>query len=298
MSLRSSYTLLAPVYDWLIGPALARVRAQSLSRLPPAGAHILINGAGTGLDLPLLPAAHRYTALDLTRAMINKAQPRRGRLDLQWVQGDSQRLPFRNDSFDHVLLHLILAIVPDSRAALRETARVLRTGGRVFVLDKFLRRGEMAPLRRLFNPLMRRIATRTNVVFEDVLAGTSGLRVIDDQPVMAGGWFRMITLEKTASQDLPGESESSSSRRGQVSQTMPTSSETGFGIPLLRAEIALTNAAAGQFEHPVEALFRLKAQVFLDFDARFQVAQAEIELFQRIERHERAGIAEIGRAHV
>lgn len=228
MSLRTSYTLLAPVYDWLIGPALARVRAQSLARLPSAGADILINGAGTGLDLPLLPGTNRYTALDLTRAMINKAQPRRGSLDLYWVQGDSQRLPFRDDSFDHVLLHLILAIVPDSRAALRETARVLRTGGRVFVLDKFLRHGELAPLRRLFNPLMRRIATRTDVVFEDVLAGTPGLRVIDDQPVMAGGWFRMITLEKTASQVLPGgpESESSSSRRGQVSQTMPTSSET------------------------------------------------------------------------
>ena len=228
MSLRNSYTLLAPVYDWLIGPALARVRAQSLARLPPSGAHILINGAGSGLDLPLLTPMHRYTALDLTRAMINKAQPRRGQLDLQWVQGDSQLLPFRNETFDHVLMHLILAIVPDSRAALREATRVVRTGGKLFLLDKFLRRGEIAPMRRLINPLMRRIATRTNVVFEDVLEGSSGLRVLDDQPVMAGGWFRMITLEKTAAQDLPEgpESESSSSRRGQVSQTMPTSSDT------------------------------------------------------------------------
>ena len=147
MSLRSSYTRLAPVYDWLIGPALARVRARSLARLPSAGAHIFLNGIGTGLDLPLLPATHRYTALDLTRAMLDRAQPRRGTLDVQWVQGDSQRLPFRDDSFDHVLLHLILAIVPDSRAALRESARVVRTGGKLFVLDKFLRRGEAALLR-------------------------------------------------------------------------------------------------------------------------------------------------------
>lgn len=226
MSLRTSYTLLAPVYDWLIGPALARVRKQSLARLPTAGAHILVNGAGTGLDLPLLPAMHRYTALDLTRAMISRAAPRRGRLDLHWVQGDSQRLPFRNESFDHVLMHLILAIVPDSRSALREAARVLRTGGRIFVLDKFLRRGELAPLRRLVNPLMRRIATRTDVVFEEILAGSPGLRLIDDQPALVGGWFRMITLEKTADQGLSGESGSSSSRRGQVSQTMPTSSDT------------------------------------------------------------------------
>jgi SAM-dependent methyltransferase len=226
MSLRSSYTLLAPVYDWLIGPPLSAARMRSLDRLPAAGAHILLNGIGTGLDLPLLPQAHRYTALDLTRAMLDKAQPRRGALDVQWVQGDSQRLPFRTESFDHVLLHLILAIVPDTFGALREATRVVRTGGRLFVLDKFLKRGESAPLRRLINPLMRRIATRTDVVFEDALAATANLRVIDDQPALAGGWFRMITLEKSAPQDLPGESESSSSRRGQVSHTIPTSIET------------------------------------------------------------------------
>ena len=98
---------------------------------------------------------------------------------------------------ERILAFAGLDTTADSRAALRETARVLRTGGRVFVLDKFLRRGEMAPLRRLFNPLMRRIATRIDVVFEDVLAGVPGLRVIDDQPVMAGGWFGMFVPTAT-----------------------------------------------------------------------------------------------------
>lgn len=230
MSLRTSYTLIAPFYDWLVGPALARVRARSLARLPQAGgAHIFVDGIGTGLDLPLLPAAHRYTALDLNRAMLEKALPRGGGLDLRWVQGDSQRLPFRAGAFDHVLLHLILAIVPDTQLALREAARVVKTGGRLYVLDKFLRPGEAAWLRRLLNPLARRIATRTDVVFEEALAGVPGLTVIADEPAMAGGWFRMITLEKTADQELPdasASSSSSSSRRGQVSQTMPPSSAT------------------------------------------------------------------------
>lgn len=227
MSLRASYTLIAPLYDWLVGPALGAARRRSLARLPGAGhAHILINGAGTGLDLPSLPPVHRYTALDLTRAMLRKGLPRSGHLDIRWVQGDSQRLPFADGVFDHVLLHLILAIVPDTRKALEEAARVVRTGGRLFVLDKFLRPGETAWLRRLFNPLVRRIATRTDVVFEDALAGVNELRVISDEPALAGGWFRMITLEKSGPQDFPDSSGSSSSRRGQVSQTMPPSNAT------------------------------------------------------------------------
>jgi|LNFM01.1.fsa_nt_gb phosphatidylethanolamine/phosphatidyl-N-methylethanolamine N-methyltransferase len=227
MSLRASYTLIAPLYDWLVGPALGRIRRRSLARLPrKEQAHILIDGAGTGLDLPLLPAVHRYTALDLTRAMLRKGLPRGRHLDIRWVQGDSQRLPFADGVFDHVLLHLILAIVPDTRAALEEAARVVRTGGRLFVLDKFLRPGETAWLRRLVNPLTRRVATRTDVVFEDALAGVKRLRMISDEPALAGGWFRMITLEKTGAQDFPDSSGSSSSRRGQVSQTMPPSRAT------------------------------------------------------------------------
>jgi len=158
--------------------------------------------------------------------MLDRALPRGSHLNLHWTQGDSQQLPFRSGAFDHVLLHLILAIVPDTCAALREAARVVKVGGRLFVLDKFLRQGESAWLRRLINPLTRRIATRTDVVFEDALAGVSGLRVIDDQPALAGGWFRMITLEKTADQDLSDSSVSSSSRRGQVSQMMPPSNAT------------------------------------------------------------------------
>jgi len=246
MSLRASYSLIAPLYDLLVGPALGRIRRLSLARLPGDGrSHVLINGAGTGLDLLSLPPVHCYTALDLTRAMLRRGLPRSSHLDIRWVQGDSQRLPFGDGVFDHVLLHLILAIVPDTRAALAEAARVVRTGGRLFVLDKFLRPGEKAWLRRMVNPLARRIATRTNVVFEEALAGVRQLRVVSDEPALAGGWFRMITLEKTGAQDFPDSpgSSSSASRRGQVSQTMPPSNPSATATSIRNQSNPLMPAA-------------------------------------------------------
>jgi phosphatidylethanolamine/phosphatidyl-N-methylethanolamine N-methyltransferase len=63
--------------------------------------------------------------------------------------------------------------------------------------DKFLRRGQTALMRRLINPLMRRIATRLDVVFEDLLSEAPSLRLAHDQAALAGGWFRMIRLRKT-----------------------------------------------------------------------------------------------------
>lgn len=198
MSLRLSYTLLAPFYDLVARPAFAQARSKSLGQLPrDACCDIFLNGIGTGLDLPHLPAGHRYTALDLTRAMLARALRRAGNLKMSWVQGDSLALPFRDMCFDYAVLHLILAVVPDAGRALRETARVLKPGGGVLILDKFLRPRASAPLRRLISPLAARIATRTDVVFEDVLALTPGLTIKSDEPVLAGGWFRRIQLVKS-----------------------------------------------------------------------------------------------------
>lgn len=197
MSLRHSYTVIAPLYDALLAGAGTGVRATSLAQLPQQGdLHILISGIGSGLDLSYLPPCHRYTGLDLTRAMLNRVVPRIGKLRVDLVQGDSMSLPFADECFDHVVLHLILAIVPDTRSCLRETARVLKPGGTVLILDKFLRPGETAWLRRTLNLLSQHVVTRLDVVFEDVLASVPQLKVEADMPVLTGGWFRSIRLVK------------------------------------------------------------------------------------------------------
>ena len=197
MSLKLSYTLLAPVYDLAVRSAFVKARGESLAQLPRDGcSEIFLNGIGTGLDLQHLPSCHHYTALDLTRAMLARALPRRGDLDINWTQGDSLALPYQSACFDYAVLHLILAVLPDTLRALKETARVVKPGGGVLIFDKFLRPGARAPLRRLLSPLAAAVATRTDVVFEEALAGVPELEVILDQPALAGGWFRRIRLRK------------------------------------------------------------------------------------------------------
>ena len=196
MTLKHTYTLIAPFYDTAIDRATRAARRRSLEHLPATPGRVLIDGIGTGLDLPLLPAQHHYVGIDLTAAMLARARPRCAGIDFAPVQGDAQRLPFADASFDHAVLHLILAVVPNPNACLAEIARVVKPGGRVLVFDKFLKRGQPALLRRLANPLVRRIATRLDVVFEDVLGATHGLRLEHDQPALASGWFRLIRLAR------------------------------------------------------------------------------------------------------
>ncbi|MBW8079495.1 MAG: methyltransferase domain-containing protein [Gallionella sp.] len=197
--LRLSYSLIAPLYDLLVGRALLSARIRSLRSLPrDTPAHVLLSGVGTGLDLPLLPALHRYTALDFNAAMLARARPRAAELAVGFVLGDSMALPFATAQFDHVVLHLITAVVPQPAQCLGEAARVLKVGGTIILFDKFLRPRQHAWLRRALNPLSRRIATRMDVVFEEVLRAVPELEVVSDVSLLADGWFRGIVLRKTA----------------------------------------------------------------------------------------------------
>lgn len=195
--LRMSYSLIAPLYDLVIERPMREARKRSLAALPTDSPRkVLISGVGTGLDLPYLPALHHYSALDFNPAMLSRAKARNEKTDVEFVLGDSMNLPYADAQFDFVVLHLIVAVVPEPRKCLSEAARVLKPGGMILIFDKFLQPQQRAPLRRLFNFITRRFATRMDVVFEQVLLGAPVLQVVSDVPLLASGWFRAIGLRK------------------------------------------------------------------------------------------------------
>jgi ubiquinone/menaquinone biosynthesis C-methylase UbiE len=196
LSLKRSYALVAPFYDAFLTAATRGARQRSLAALAGgAPRDVLLLGVGTGLDLPYLPAQHRYVGLDLTAAMLRRTGPRAAGLRFTPLLGDVQRLPFRTGSFDAAVLHLILAVVPVPTLCLAEAVRVLKPGGELLVFDKFLRPGETG-WKRMLNPLTRRVATRLDVVFEDLLRDVDGIELKSNQGALGSGWFRLIRLQK------------------------------------------------------------------------------------------------------
>lgn len=203
MSLKHSYTLLAPIYDSIVSGPIDAYRIKSISRLKNTkNKQILINGIGSGLDIPYLPDDACYTGTDITPAMLERAKCRNKNnssaraLHITFKIADSQALPYQDNSFDFIIMHLILAVVPNPVLALQEASRVLKPGGNIVIFDKFIRPGQLAIVRRLLSIFLRHFATRTDVVFEDVLKTCPQLKLIDDKPALAKGWFRLIELKK------------------------------------------------------------------------------------------------------
>ena len=121
---------------------------------------------------------------------------RLGRSD-SFVLADAERLPFREGSLDGAVLHLVLAVVPDAGAALAEAARAVVTGGKLAVLDKFVRAGERpGPVRRLLDRLLRDRATGLLLRLEEALVAAPALAIEEDEADLFGGAYRRILLRK------------------------------------------------------------------------------------------------------
>lgn len=191
------WDLYSALYDRFISFTRHRRHSLDLARLEP-GERVLVCGCGTGQDLPLLPAGLEVFAFDASRGMLEKAARRPCASTAHLLRMDSQRLAFPDACFDCVVLHLIVAIVPDPLACLREAARVLKPHGRIVLFDKYHDGlGRPRLVRRALNPLMRLLATDLNVPLPR-LAREAGLRIVYEEPAMMRGLFRVVRLERAA----------------------------------------------------------------------------------------------------
>lgn len=118
---RYSDELAARYHDWW---ALHMIHATDLQE------PILDNGCGVGFLLDRLKS-DRMVGLDISGDMAKKASVRHDRI----VVGNSQELPFKDDSFGTVFCRGLLHHLPAPEAGASEMYRVLRPGGRIVVVD-------------------------------------------------------------------------------------------------------------------------------------------------------------------
>jgi len=203
---RLRYRLYGPVYDHLARPLEGGRRRAVQSLDLSAGDRLLLVGCGTGTDLNYVPDGVEVVAVDVTPSMVRRTERRAARTghDATVREMDARDLTFDDDSFDAATLHLLLSVVPDPAAVVREVDRVLTDEGRASVYDKFVPPGERVSLvRRAVNPLTRALFSDVTRSLDPLLADAD-LTVVRRESVLAGLYtVALLTRPDGASPDAP-----------------------------------------------------------------------------------------------
>lgn len=132
-----------------------------------AGQEVLDAAAGTG-NAAVLAAREgaRVVALDLTPAMVEQGRARTAEdgLDVEWLVGDVEELPFPDGSFECVLSVFGAMFAPRPERAAAEMFRVLRPGGTLglasWTPDGY--QGRSSAISRSYSPLPEGVPAPTD----------------------------------------------------------------------------------------------------------------------------------------
>lgn len=139
------------IYDATWGRGFAAVYDRGLKATEEAGlreirrevlagarGRVIELGAGTGVNIELYPEEIEGLVLaEPDPHMAKRLRPKlaaSGRVATV-VEAPGERLPFEDASFDTAVATLVFCTIPDPAGALRETARVLKPGGRLLFVE-------------------------------------------------------------------------------------------------------------------------------------------------------------------
>jgi ubiquinone/menaquinone biosynthesis C-methylase UbiE len=162
---RARYDDVAPRYDAAIRPLerwfLTRWRAEALSLLPE-NSRILEVGAGTGLNFRFYPHGSSGVASEFSREMLKLASHKARPEGLNLVQADAEALPFATAAFEAGFATLTFCTIPSPSNAFKEFRRVVKTGGRLVLLEHVRPGGVLGPVFDLLNVLTSRLGDHVN----------------------------------------------------------------------------------------------------------------------------------------
>jgi phosphatidylethanolamine/phosphatidyl-N-methylethanolamine N-methyltransferase len=180
-STRKIYDVHSAFYDATFGRLVRRRIEIAISHMniTPTD-RVLDLGIGTGVSLNFYPQYGRVVGIDLSSGMLRQCRRKiaeRGLSHATVFQADAMRLPFADDSFDHIFISHVISVVSDPIKLVREAQRVAKPGSRIVLLNHFQSTNRLVALvEKWLCPLCTKLGWRSDLPLQDLIRET-GLEI-------------------------------------------------------------------------------------------------------------------------
>lgn len=180
-STRKIYDVHSSFYDVTFGRLVRRRIAIAISHMNIAQTdRVLDLGIGTGQSLNYYPKFGRIVGIDLSGGMLRQCVRKiqdRGLSHATLTQADAMRLPFADNSFDHVFISHVISVVSDPIKLVIEAQRVAKPGARIVLLNHFQSTNRfIALVEKWLCPLCTKLGWRSDLPLQDLIRET-GLEI-------------------------------------------------------------------------------------------------------------------------
>lgn len=176
-STRKIYDFHSGFYDATFGRLVRKRVAKAISHMNIRETdRVLDLGIGTGQSLNFYPSIGHIVGVDLSAGMLKEARKKitdRGMTNASVFQADAMRLPFADDTFDHVFISHVISVVSDPFKLVVEAQRVAKPGARIIILNHFQSTNRFVALvEKWLCPLCTKLGWRSDLPLQDLVRRT------------------------------------------------------------------------------------------------------------------------------
>lgn len=176
-STRKIYDVHSVFYDATFGRLVQRRIATAISHMNIRDTDCVLDvGIGTGASLNFYPNRGRIIGVDLSGGMLREARKKireRGLTHATVFQADAMKLPFADNTFDHLFISHVISVVSDPYRLVQECQRVAKPNARIVMVNHFQSTNRfVAMVEKWLCPLCTKLGWRSDLALQDLVRRT------------------------------------------------------------------------------------------------------------------------------
>lgn len=180
-----------PLVDFFL-KAQKNVLFKEVNMLPEG--NLLEIGVGTGTHLRKYKR-HKIVGIDTSASMLKIARKQTSP-NIELVQMDGMALSYDNERFDYVVLSHVIAVVDDPEKLLEEVLRVLKPGGKVYILNHFTPNNWLRHVDKAFDAAAKVLHFKS-IFHIHQIATLRKFTLLKEISLGAVSYFKLLIYQKT-----------------------------------------------------------------------------------------------------